>query len=312
MERGLLSSPDLAPHYDDVVWFYLYQDFTHSERDLAAERVALRFGISSWPQHLLVDPADLSILASTGRSLESFRASLVDVEVGDVAEPGLEELRRSDALAARIRAAEGTDLADEHLQHPDPTVRMRAAERLAADRPERLVERARALLAIEHDQLRILVCRTLGARGSEGFARTLESLLADPGESRNPNVVRISAARALGACGDARSLEPLAHHAATAGGFNALSLVSVDSIAAIHARLPASRERALALLVRSFPAPVDPDAEMPAAARERETRAALRIAAHIHGTLEALTGVERPFPEVWNARSRGAVVDSWR
>jgi len=311
MERGLLSSPDLAPHYDDVVWFYLYQDFTHSERDLAAERVALRFGISSWPQHLLVDPADLSILGSTGRSLESFRASLEGVTVGDRAEPGLEELRENDALAARIRAADDADLAQEHLEHPDPVVRMRAAERLAADRPERLVERAEALLGIEHDQLRILVCRTLGERGSPGFARTLEALLADPGRSRNPNVVRIAAARALGACGDARSLGPLAHHAANAGGFNALSLVSVDGIAAIHGRIPESRERAVALLVESFPDAIDPDAEMPAAEREREAKAALRIAAHIHGTLEALTGEERPFPETWDAAARAAVVESW-
>ena len=76
MERGLLSDKKLEASYGDVVWMYLFQDFSRNEVDRAAERVAVRFGISSWPQHFLVDPYTLSVLADTGRSLETFRAAV--------------------------------------------------------------------------------------------------------------------------------------------------------------------------------------------------------------------------------------------
>ena len=36
MERGLLSRPELASSYDDVVWMYLFQDFSHSDADRQA------------------------------------------------------------------------------------------------------------------------------------------------------------------------------------------------------------------------------------------------------------------------------------
>ena len=61
MERGLLSDPKLAEFYDDVIWMYLFQDFSGSEADRAAQRVALRFGISAYPQHFLADLTGKSV-----------------------------------------------------------------------------------------------------------------------------------------------------------------------------------------------------------------------------------------------------------
>ena len=83
MERGLLSDEKLSRFYDDVVWMYLYQDFSENEQDRAAKRVALRFGISSWPQHFLVDPFSLETIGDTGRSLASFERAIQRARVGE-------------------------------------------------------------------------------------------------------------------------------------------------------------------------------------------------------------------------------------
>ncbi|MCK6460985.1 MAG: hypothetical protein L6Q95_13965, partial [Planctomycetes bacterium] len=92
----MLPSPDLKPAYEKVVWLYVYRDFGGSPEDLAAERVALRLGMTAYPQHLLVDPASMEILADTGRSVASFLDAV-----------GRAKASRGEGAAARIREAEG-------------------------------------------------------------------------------------------------------------------------------------------------------------------------------------------------------------
>src|SRR5690606_32833596 len=155
MERGLLSDPQLAEHYDDVVWMYLFQDFSGSAADRAAERVAIRFGITTWPQHFLVDPYSLDVLADTGRRLETFRAAVERAEVTrrDAAS-NADDLAAADALAARLEGEVDVAEAERALEHADPVVRYRALEQLEERAPESILAAADRLLALPHDQTR--------------------------------------------------------------------------------------------------------------------------------------------------------------
>jgi len=77
----LLPNPALKKNYDEVVWVYVYRDFSKNKRDRAAERISLRFGVTSWPQLFLVDPATMKILRHTGRSVESFQKAVAATSV---------------------------------------------------------------------------------------------------------------------------------------------------------------------------------------------------------------------------------------
>ena len=93
----MLPNPAIADTYDKVVWVYVYRDFSKSKADRAAERISLRFGVSSWPQLFLADPATMKILKHTGRSVESFQKAVGATKV--------KPTRKLDA-AERIAAAE--------------------------------------------------------------------------------------------------------------------------------------------------------------------------------------------------------------
>ena len=71
-EQDVLTKPELKALYGQIIWVYVFRDFSESEADRAAERVELRFGVSSYPQHILVDPSSLTQITSTGRTLDSF------------------------------------------------------------------------------------------------------------------------------------------------------------------------------------------------------------------------------------------------
>ncbi len=62
-EREVLTQADLEPAYQTAVWLWVWRDLSGSESDKAAERVALRFGIEIYPEHVLVDPASLAEIA---------------------------------------------------------------------------------------------------------------------------------------------------------------------------------------------------------------------------------------------------------
>ena len=68
----MLPNKALAPVYEDVIWCYVFRDFSGSERDRAAERIELRLGVTSYPQIFLADPMSFEILEHTGRQVESF------------------------------------------------------------------------------------------------------------------------------------------------------------------------------------------------------------------------------------------------
>ena len=310
MERGLLSSVELASSYDDVIWMYLFQDFSESEADRAAQRVAIRFGISSWPQHFLVDPRNLEVLGSTERTLETFRAAVASAELGDgPIEPSAAALADADRLARQLEGTRDVSLARELLVHDDVVVRFRAVETLADGAPDELVRRADDLLAIEHDQTRYVVCAVLAKIGNEKAAPALERIVADPGSSNNPNVARIRAVQALATCGTGESLSVIAPHAASGVYFNGLTGVSIDAIASIAFRYPLSAESAREILIGAFPSPPSPS-PYPAQA-ERNDRACTSLARRVNAALGKVTGEEVAFPEAYDETSRVRLIERW-
>lgn len=63
----MLPKAELKGVYDKVVWLWNTRDFKGDERDRAAERVEIRFGMTTYPNLLLVDPGSEKLLAECAR-----------------------------------------------------------------------------------------------------------------------------------------------------------------------------------------------------------------------------------------------------
>lgn len=306
MERGLLSDPKLAKSYDDVVWMYLFQDFSKSEEDRAAERVAIRFGISSWPQHFLVDPFTLKTLADTGRSLDSFTAAVERAKVEKVeATPSAADFAAFDALARSLEKDPSMSSAQKHLQHADIVVSYRAVQIAAKKAPAVLVKASAHLLTSPNDQIRYAVCEALASEGDTDAREPLHAILRDAGASRNPNVLRIHAVKALARCGDASSLAAIEPFATSGAWRNGLTRTSIDSIVAIAQREAKARRPAIEVLAKAYPAPPAPEQ----AATEQKMCDAL--AKDVHSALEKLSGKRVAFPSEYTAAKRVELMKSW-
>ena len=305
MERGLLSDPKLAKSYGDVVWMYLFQDFSESDEDRAAERVAIRFGISSWPQHFLVDPFTLKTLADTGRSLESFTAAVgrTKVEKSEPT-PSAGDFAAFDALARSLEKDASLALAQKHLQHADIVVSYRAVEVVAKKAPAVLVKASAALLTSPNDQIRYAVCDALASEGDTGAREPLHAMLRDPGASRNPNVLRIHAVKALAQCGDASSLAVIEPFATSGAWRNGLTRTAIDTIVAICEREAKARRPAIEILAKAYPAP-------PAAEEAAEQKPCEALAKDVHSALEKLSGKRVAFPRDYTAAKRAELMKAW-
>jgi hypothetical protein len=301
VEGQLLPNPDLKAAYEKIVWLYVYRDFSKSPEDLAAERVALRLGMTSYPQHLLVDPQSLEILADAGRSVESFLGAV-----------GRAKAKRGEGAAARIREAEkraealeksgSVAAARKALADEDIVVRYRAIQILSEKDPKAVAADAEALLATPNDPFRFEVCDALKKAADGQAARLLERIVAEPRDSLNPNVLRIRAGGALGACGDAESVKALAPFAAAADWRNGLTGVCVDAIAEIAKREKSARAAAKEALVAAYPKP---------AAEPSEARGTEALAKRVHAALSAVTGKKVDFPATYDAKARERLVKGW-
>jgi len=290
----LLPNPGLKPVYGDVEWVYVYRDFTRDERDRRAERIQLRFGVSSWPQLFLVDPNTLEIANHTGRTVESFLAALKRTSVERprgkaplerlvAAEKRADDLERTGDVRAAVKALDDDDI----------VVRYQALAVVAAKKPKSVVAKAKDLLAVPHDPFRYEVCRVLEEAKDPAAAPALEALVKDPGESLNPNVVRINAVRALGACGAASSVDAIRPYAASGEYFNGLTGVAVDALAAIGKRVKRARKAVEEALKASYPPPAP-------ANDDRATKACVALARRIHAALDE----SKPFPSVYDDAAR--------
>jgi hypothetical protein len=115
-------------------------------------------------------------------------------------------------------------------------------------------------------------------------------------------VLRIEAAGALGACGDAGSVTALAPFAASGEWRDGLTGVAVDAIAAIAKREKGARAGAKDALVAAYPEP---------AADATGARGTEALAKRVHAALEAVTGKKVDFPKEYDAKARERLRKSW-
>jgi hypothetical protein len=303
MEEQLFPLEALEPAYDQAVWLYVYRDFSEDERDRADERICLRFGFTSYPQHKLVHPETLEIIGDSGRSVESLLGAFerAKVKVGKTTDAaGL--LTAAEERAKKLEASPTAKAAEGALEDEDLVVRLRAIQILSEERPGAIVRRAEGLLAVENDPLRYAVCEALAKEGDPSAARALDALVVAPKGSLNPNVLRSHAVQALARCGDTESVDVLAPHADGSQFRNYLTRRVVTTLAAIAEREKGERDRVRDLLVGTFPEPQDD---------ERMQRIALGLAQHVHTTLKTLTGRKVDFPGDYDERGLAKLRRDW-
>ena len=288
----MLPNPQLKAEYDKVIWVYVYRDFSKSEADRAAERISLRFGVTSWPQLFLVDPSSMKILKHTGRQVESFQRAVGAANVSRrMPLKFADRLAAAEARAIALEKKPSVKLATAGIDDEDIVVRTRALEYLAEKKPAIIAKRAHELLEVPNDPFRYAVCKVLQEAKAGDARKPLESIVADPKPSLNPNVLRIRAVQALSTCGNAQSVEVIAPHARSGAYFNGLTRISIDALAAIAARDKKARKKVDAVLREAYPDPPKKDANA------REMRACVALAKHIHKK----RGDKRPFPSEYDA-----------
>lgn len=301
--------PDVAlkPAYSKVVWLYVYRDFSKSVSDRAAERVSLRFGLTSWPQHLLVDPESMQVLGNTGRTVKSF-IPVVDRACARV-KPAVslkaaERVRQADIRAKELEKNPAVDLARQYLKDSDIVVRFRALNVLAELEPKIVAAQASQLLVVANDPFRYTVCQVLAKTGNTQAADALERILKRPVNSRNPNVLRMNAVTALGTCGDKESVDVIAPFASSGKFLNSLTGSSVSALTSIALRDANARDAVRTVLKRSYPQP-------PLKPNAVQQRYCLRLAKQVHSGLEQVVGKRVPFPNEYNAAARAKLIESW-
>lgn len=171
---------------------WMYRDFTGSPVDKHVEDISFRFGVTCWPQHFLIEPESLAELADTGRTVESFLAAVDRAKVKPIKMPNgkdrlVEAWNRLVAFNSKpsLKAAERLLLHDE-----DIVVRHQAFLYVVARAPNTVAQNADQLLRVPHDPFRYHVCESLEKVGAAQAKGSLESLVANPKNSRNPNVLR--------------------------------------------------------------------------------------------------------------------------
>lgn len=308
----MLPSADLKPAHDQVIWLYVYRDFSGKPADRAAERTSIRFSLTSWPQLILVDPQSLEILGHTGRGAKSFlgavQAARAKVKPSDSLE-AVKRVRQADRRAIELEEKPGVELARKGLEDRDIVVRYRALHLLVRQDPKTITARARELLAVANDAFRYDVCEALARSADPGAARALEALVKTPANSLNPNVLRLNAVKALAACGDAGSVEVIAPFA-SGDCMNGLTRTAIDALATLAGRHPAARPRVIEILKKAYPPP--PAKPKPGDKHEElRQRVCLGVAQHLHATLGKLAGKTIPFPPVYDEAARTKLMASW-
>jgi Thioredoxin-like/HEAT repeats len=299
VEKELLTNPAIEPAYDKLSWFFVTRDFTEDARDRRAERVFLRFGITSYPHLLLVDPNNLEVLGETSRSVKPFLDKVNSTSVASTS---------SDVAVARYRMAEKraiqlqskpTPALIQALSDDDIVVQYTALRLLVKKQPSTVVERASELLQVPHDQFRFEVCDLLTRSGDRSIVPTLESILKKPINSRNPNVLRCQVMTALGKCGDASALQVMEPFAVSKEHFNGLTRISVDAVTKIGLRDPDARQKSIAILLDAFPSP--------------NSHATCKIlASAVHHGLVLLTEQKTPMPKVYDESSRATLIFTFK
>jgi hypothetical protein len=300
VEQQLLPSAALKPVYDKLAWLYVNRNFDNSSLDRVAERIELRFGVSSYPHLLLVDPETLEVIREVGRTEKAFLDAVGRAKVDRPADPkaAAEKLKQAEERLAKLAKSPTVTAARKALDDEDVVVRYAALQVLAKQQPRAVAAKAGELLAVPHDQLRYEVCEVLARVGDRSAASALEALVRDPKGSMNPNVLRIRAVQALAACGRAESVPAVAEFATTGQANNTLTHEAVETLAAIAIRVPKAKAEVKAALVQSYPPP-------------GPGNLTAKLAQAVHQLLTRLTGKRVPFPPRYDDAARAKLIKSW-
>lgn len=308
----MLPKAELKKSYDDVVWVWVYRDFKQDARDRAAERVEIRFSVTTYPNLFFVDPNTQEVLIDAQRTLPQFLSELKQAtsrvkkgKVASGADPDALAVDLEEATAGKKAHPKAATLVGD----ADPVVRFRALQNLVATQPSEVVKRAKALLQVTSDPFRFAVLDALKAAGDPGASEAVLALLkeADSAQvaSRNPNVLRLRAADALGAMGDASAIEALQPYATRGDYLNMLTKTAVQAIASIAARVGGKAKRPAAeALIAAFPRA---DA-VPA----NEVLYRQQLVEAVHQGLEGVLGGGPDLPSTWTEASRATFLKAWQ
>jgi len=292
-------APDLAAVPDSVT------------ADLEALRIHDRFGISSWPQMIACDPRDMRLFGSPERTVESVEALLDRAceEMAAASSPRLpppvlaaEELEklllrveRSSAPAEVLSTAQkrvlNRLLSDEGS---DIVLRLRALQIVIRTDPAHVRQLAPALLQVPNDPFRYAVMGVLAADPDPRTEPDLLRIFRLAGQevaSRNPNVLRINAVRALGPGGGSAAVAAFSDVLADPDPRNYLHRLLVETCGQIGARTPRdARGPILEVLLGAVPGPVAAGADEQTA--RIEERLALAMVRSVRTALAAMGGEE--------------------
>lgn len=301
VESEMLSAPTLKPHYDKAIWLYVYRDFKGGAADRNAERIGDRYSLSSWPQLWLIDPHSLETIGETGRTVESFAeaASQVNIQATEDLSP-VESLMKSETQVIAFDRNPTIESASKLIQSDDIVAQLSACRFLAKQQKwDEITSNATRLLSIPNDGLRYQVLDAVAKTGHGDAVSKVSQLVTNPRPSRNFNVLRSKAIKALAACGDASSVSIIAPHALGTAR-NSTSRVAISAMVRLVDRHPDCRSEVVSALSNSFP-PIEP-----AVARIVDAHAK-----QVHEHLKTFTGKEIPFPESYTEQTRNELIKTW-
>ncbi|MEO2088107.1 MAG: HEAT repeat domain-containing protein [Gemmataceae bacterium] len=309
IEKDVLPSSGLKPAYDKAVWVYNNRSFDRSAADLAAERIELRFGMSSYPQLVTVDPVTLTVIDHLGRTeqalLDGFEKAAPKVTKAADAKKTAEKFRDAEARAVKLAKSASVPDAKKALTDDDIVVRYTALQILTAKSPKAVAEKAGDLLAEPNDLFRFRVCDVLTKAGDKAAAETLEKLLDAPKGSNNPNMLRVNVVEALAACGTEASIPVVAKYATTGDYNNGLTQAAIDALAALAARHPKAKAEVKQALLDAFP-PALTSGQTPA-----EKTRCVDLAKRVHQHLTKLTRKAVAFPAAYDDAAREKLKKGW-
>lgn len=305
VEKDVLPSEKLKPAYKQVAWLFNNRSFDGSPRDRIAENIEHRFGVSSYPHLLLIDPEKLTVITEMGRSEEELLTAFrtIKVQITD-AKAAAAKLKAAELTAAKLRSSQSLKDARELIGDSDIVVRLTALEVLAKKEPKTLLPRVEELLKVEHDPFRFELLNTLATSGDSSAAPALAALLESPYGSLNPNVLRIMSVKALAKCGTAESVPTIAKFASTGEYNNSLTGQSIATLQALALRLPQTKASVKAALLESYPA-------IPAAPEKNEQARCIALAKTVHLALSQVTNKQVAFPSTYNEATRQDLKQSW-
>ncbi len=299
--ESLFSDPILNETYGKLSWLWVEQTHGNYGKNNEDTRTWLRFGVTAYPQILLVNPTSLEILKVVGRTPNEFIFDVknVNVTVDSVDEP-LSRLREAEKRARALQSQATTAFAKKCFADEDIVVRMLALRVLAKKDPNLVLDNAKELVQTPHDPFRFEVCALLAKYGSSrDVTQELEFLFQKPDNSLNPNLLRTHVVSALGTCGTSESLQVLAPQAANGDYRNVLTGACVEAIGRIAKRLPSARAEAVKILLMAFPQPT-------------EDRLCKQLAIQVHQSLVIITGLNVPMPESYNEQSRYLMIEGFK